>query len=109
MSYIEKETLVLDVKRYLLPNVDNDGTITVENAERAFLSLIEKQPVIEGKLVKQGEWIIHFKDGTWYYDCPFCEDGYATQRRPKFAHTHHCSNCGAELVEKRGEIDNEEN
>ena len=101
MLYIDKEVLAKDVRKYLLPNVDDDGTITIENAERGFLSLIEKQPVIEGKLVPQGEWRVHFKEGVWYYDCPFCDDGYATRRKPKYSTATHCSNCGAELIEKK--------
>ena len=57
MAYISKEALVLDVQRYLIPNVDGDGTVTVENAERGFLSLINKQPAAEVMETKHGEWI----------------------------------------------------
>lgn len=47
MDYISKEALVIDVQRYLNPNVDDDGTVTVENAERWFLSLINNQPIAD--------------------------------------------------------------
>lgn len=45
---------------------------------------------------KQGEWKIHQNDGYWHYDCPFCDDGYATKGKdntpPNF-----CGNCGAKM------------
>lgn len=47
---------------------------------------------------KQGEWIVHQdNDGTWHFDCPFCDDGYAikTNHAERF-----CSNCGALLVKE---------
>lgn len=48
---------------------------------------------------KQGEWKIHQNDGYWHYDCPFCDDGYATKGKdntpPNF-----CGNCGAKLKER---------
>ena len=40
--YIDAETLKRNIRVNLMPNVDVDGTITVENAERYFLNLIEK-------------------------------------------------------------------
>lgn len=33
----------LDVKRHLMPNVDIDGTVSVENAERWFLKLLKEK------------------------------------------------------------------
>ena len=36
------ERLILDVQRHLMPNVDDDGTVTVENAERYFISRIKE-------------------------------------------------------------------
>lgn len=44
----------------------------------------------------EGKWIEHYSFDVWHYDCPFCDDGYATKGRdttpPNF-----CSNCGAKL------------
>ena len=40
--YIDAETLKKNIRVNLMPNVDVDGTVTVENAERYFLNLIEK-------------------------------------------------------------------
>lgn len=45
--YIDADKLALEVQRYLMPNVDDDGTVTVENAERYFLNLIKKQPTAD--------------------------------------------------------------
>ena len=36
------EELSLDIQRNLMPNVDDDGTVTVENAERYFLARIKE-------------------------------------------------------------------
>lgn len=36
------EKLSLDIQRNLMPNVDDDGTVTVEDAERYFLSRIKE-------------------------------------------------------------------
>ena len=46
-EYIEREALALKVRRYLMPNVDVDGTVQVENAERYFLKLIEETPAAD--------------------------------------------------------------
>ena len=44
----------------------------------------------------EGKWIESHSYDTWHYDCPFCDDGYATKGRdttpPNF-----CGNCGAKL------------
>ena len=42
MAYIDKELLKRNIRVNLMPNVDIDGTVTVENAERYFLNLIDK-------------------------------------------------------------------
>ena len=52
--------------------------------------------VVDIREVKHGAWIEKFKDGFWYYDCPFCDDGYVVMERdenkPRF-----CHNCGAKM------------
>lgn len=40
--YIDAETLKRNIRVNLMPNVDIDGTVSVENAERYFLNLIDK-------------------------------------------------------------------
>lgn len=64
------------------------------------MDLVEKQAdhlLANGVIAqKQGEWKIHQNDGYWHYDCPFCDDGYATKGKdntpPNF-----CGNCGAKM------------
>lgn len=46
----------------------------------------------------EGEWKVTNKNGCWYYDCPFCDDGYA--QKAKLPPSNYCSNCGARM---RGE------
>lgn len=58
---------------------------------------IKNAPAADVVEVRHGEWIESTHWGAWYYDCPFCDDGFATSERretlPNF-----CSNCGAKLT-----------
>ena len=54
--------------------------------------------------VKHGEWIEKFKEGFWYYDCPFCDDGYVLMERDENK-PNYCGNCGAKM--DGGKADNE--
>ena len=47
MKQIDADSLKLKVQRYLMPNVDDDGMVSVENAERYFLNLIDKEEEIK--------------------------------------------------------------
>lgn len=53
----------------------------------------------------EGKWIEHYAFDVWHYDCPFCDDGYATKGRdttpPNF-----CGNCGAKLSGVKSMEDN---
>lgn len=42
MAYVDAEILKRNIRVNLMPNVDIDGTVAVENAERYFLNLIDK-------------------------------------------------------------------
>ena len=46
--------------------------------------------------VRHGKWVEHFSFGVWHYDCPFCDDGYATKERDKTP-PNFCPNCGAKM------------
>ena len=46
-EYIEREALALKVRRHLMPNVDIDGTVSVEDAERYFLKLLYEEPAAD--------------------------------------------------------------
>lgn len=61
MAYIDAEKLLLDVQRYLMPNVEDDGTVTVENAERYFLKLIKQQPTANAVEVVRCKDCKHWK------------------------------------------------
>jgi hypothetical protein len=58
-KYIDCEALALKVKKYLMPNVDIDGTVTVENAERYFLKLLEDAPAVDAVEVVRCEDCIY--------------------------------------------------
>ena len=47
MRSIDADALKMDVRRYVLEGTDEFGTIGVEEAERSFLRLIDKQPTIK--------------------------------------------------------------
>lgn len=49
----------------------------------------------------EGAWIVTNKNGYWYYDCPFCDDGYAQEA--KLPISNYCSNCGARLTDTEEE------
>ena len=51
---------------------------------------------IEAEPVRHGEWKEHYANGVWYYDCPFCDDGYATKEQD-VTPPNYCQNCGAKM------------
>lgn len=65
----------------------------IEEARNA----VNDAPAADVVEVRHGEWIESTHWGEWYYDCPFCDDGFAKRGRcetlPNF-----CSNCGAKLT-----------
>lgn len=65
MAYVNTEKLKLHLRRYLMPNVDDDGTVTEANATRYFLNLIDKMSTKDVEKVKHGEWI---ETKEWYFD-----------------------------------------
>lgn len=52
--------------------------------------------------VKHGKWIEHFLYGCWHYDCPFCDDGFATKEKCK-TKPNYCGNCGAKMDKRSAE------
>ena len=60
------------------------------------IKLVNEQPVVKIYETKQGQWIESFKNDCWYYDCPFCDDGFATKERCKTP-PNYCGNCGAKM------------
>ena len=58
--------------------------------------IMESVQQIEAEPVRHGRWVETFSQGCWHYDCPFCDDGYATEQREKKP-VNFCSNCGAKM------------
>lgn len=54
MAYIDADVLKRSIRVNLMPNVDVDGTVTVENATRYFLNLIDKTTKAD---VAEVKWI----------------------------------------------------
>ena len=80
MAYIDAEKLKSNIRVNLMPNVDIDGTVTVENAERYFLNLIDKTSTADVvEVVRCGNCLNRIK-GT-YPKCQgrkpddYCSDG----------------------------------
>ena len=57
-------------------------------------------PVADVEEVKHGKWKEHFAFDCWHYDCPFCDDGYATKEKDKTP-PNYCPNCGAKMDGER--------
>jgi hypothetical protein len=76
-------------------------TKLIKEAQERYIYAEEQAQYLMDKgvdCVKRGEWKKHFSYGCWHYDCPFCDDGFATKedfiinQLPKY-----CSNCGAKM------------
>jgi hypothetical protein len=64
--------------------------------------LIADHLLANGVIVqKQGEWKVHQNNEYWHYDCPFCDDGYATKGKDETP-PNYCGNCGAKMDGKDG-------
>ena len=57
---------------------------------------LEEMPDADVVEAKHGEWIESYSYGCWHYDCPFCDDGFATKEKFKVK-PNYCSNCGAKM------------
>ena len=99
-KYIDAEKLKLQLRRYLMPNVDDDGTVTEANATRYFLNLIDEmstEDVVEVVRCKNCIHKINYKgipmctvygeevSGAWYglnvtKDEHFCSYGEKKQK-----------------------------
>lgn len=58
------------------------------------LQMIAKAPVADVEEVKRGQWLEHYSFGGWHYDCPFCDDGFATKEKDTTPPAR-CQTCGA--------------
>ena len=76
--------------------VPNRHGASMRGGIRKALRIIETAPTADVEPVRHGRWVEHYAFGAWHYDCPFCEDGYATKEREKKT-VNYCSNCGAKM------------
>lgn len=101
---ISRSALLADIQ----DAVDNGGMGGV--VAGALKRYIKRAPAVEAVPVRTGQWIEHYNESfdIWNYDCPFCDDGYATKGRditpPNF-----CGNCGAYLAKEAVKNETEQN
>lgn len=103
MAYVDTEKLKTNIRVNLMPNVDIDGTVAVEVAERYFLNLIDKTSTADAAEVKHGHWknVCVFNDNCIAI-CSNCRqlikerecNATAFKLENKF-----CRNCGAKMDE----------
>ena len=67
----------------------NNSNIAFSNAQRH--KKIKKETLI------MLNWLHKYQNGVHHYDCPVCDDGYAT--RYHGAPSAFCQNCGTQLAE----------
>ena len=82
-----------------MTNVDVDGTVTVENAERYFLNLIDKTSTADVDEVKHGEWkkisvSSEHGYGQVYYQHSICEINSTELFQCPYER---CPRCGAKM------------
>ncbi len=93
MAYIDKELLKRNIRVNLMPNVDIDGTVTVENAERYFLNLIDKTSTADVVEVKHGYWRGKPLAGFCTVGCSACRMAFSENSGRWL----YCPNCGAKM------------
>ena len=98
MAYVDTEKLKKNIRVNLIPNVDVDGTVTVENAERHFINLIDKTSTTDVEEVKHGEWIVvgRTKSRSAILKCSNCERVRKGHGKSTF-----CPDCGAKMDGER--------
>ncbi len=94
MAYVDTEKLKRNIRVNLMPNVDLDGTVTVENAERYFLNLIEKTSTADVEEVKHAEWS-HLGADEWC--CTNCGEVVTTEGSWDIPLKKYCNECGAKM------------
>ena len=77
MAYVDIESLKRNIKVNIMPNVDIDGKVVVEDAEKYFLNIIDKTSTLD---------IIKCKECQYWIGDDY--DGCCTQSRlaTKYAH-----------------------
>jgi len=84
-------------KEYIERNaLKNDGHSCWHDGKGNVYYEVDHAPAADVVEVMHGAWVEHFSFGGWHYDCPFCDDGYATKARDKTP-PNYCPNCGAKM------------
>lgn len=87
MKFINARELRLAVQRSMPPTADEVGMLTVDDADRHFLSLIDKASTADVVEIKRGEWIFkEYHPFGYEYICSVC--GFAVPQKYK-----HCPEC----------------
>jgi hypothetical protein len=71
-KYIDAEPIILDIKRNLIPGTDEAGMVFVNDAERYFISLLEKAPEVKIESVRRASWTSFPNNGVWSIKCSNC-------------------------------------
>ena len=82
-----------DLDRDVFDYCREGRTDEIPDIEERCNSFNDKSKYVE---VRRGEWNVFYSCGAWHYDCPFCDDGYATKYKQKNPENF-CSNCGADM------------
>ena len=95
-EYIEREYLIKRLKkRYNDPNYWHAGEDWRMGLSLA-KDIVDEAPACYVVEVRHGRWEEHFAYGSWHYDCPFCDNGYATIKRDDTP-PNYCQDCGAKM------------
>lgn len=107
MAYVNKEKLILDVQRNLIPGTDEHGEVSEGQATRYFLSLINKQPVAYVEKVRHGKWVLDTNYTGKHKEiwvCSVCThyqskkiSGHHRDNPNKIKFMKYCPNCGARM------------
>ena len=88
-------TALLEIFKKWLPQLTRPEDAGDRNGVETCIAVLEDAPAVDAEPVRHGKWIENYAYGAWHYDCPFCDDGYATKAGGK--PVNYCSNCGAKM------------
>ena len=87
---------LLEIYKKWLPQLTKPEDAGDRNGVETCIAVLEEAPAVDAEPVRHGKWIETYAYGAWIYDCPFCDDGYATKEREKKP-VNFCHNCGAKM------------
>lgn len=94
---ISRKNTIAEIKRVYCADCNNYNGIRCRACNFSdSIDIIEDASTVDAEPVRHGKWIETYAYGAWHYDCPFCDDGYATKEREKKP-ANFCSNCGAKM------------